>query len=148
MSTVLVVDDQDDIRLLLNAALTRRGWSVVEAATGREALSLLHEGASPDLVILDVQMPDLDGWDTLAAIRGAPLASDVPVILCTVRSRAEDVRKAWRLGGDGYVTKPFSLTELAEEIDIVTDRTAAERVAVRLARRTSALDAARQRRSG
>ena len=134
MRTLLVVDDQADIRLLYRAVFTRIGWSVMEAASGPDALAMLACGDSPDVVVLDVQMPDLDGWDTLASIRAHPLASDVPVILCTVKSRSDDARRAWQLGCDGYLTKPFSIAELTDEVTAVATRTSAERLAARAAK--------------
>jgi CheY-like chemotaxis protein len=131
LSTVLLVDDAADIRLLERAVLSRRGFEVVEAASGREALAALEGARLPSVVVLDVQMPEMDGWETLASIRSHPLASGVPVILCTVKSREEDETRAWSSGVDGYLVKPFPISRLVEEVDEVSRRTPAEREAVR-----------------
>jgi CheY-like chemotaxis protein len=132
-ATVLVVDDAPDVRLLARAVLTRAHFSVVEAAGGQEALAVLAQSAAPDLVVLDVQMPDVDGWDTLQAIR---MSSDaavayLPVILCTVKAHPRDVRRAWQVGCDGYLNKPFSITDLIDAVRTVLARTAEERMAYR-----------------
>ncbi|HZU71159.1 MAG TPA: response regulator [Acidimicrobiales bacterium] len=131
MSVVLLVDDAPDIRLLERAVLARRGHEVLEAASGREALALLNDGPLPTVVVLDVQMPEMDGWETLSSIRRHPRAADIPVILCTVKSRSQDEARAWRGGCDGYLIKPFPIARLAEEVEEVARRSPEERQAVR-----------------
>ena len=131
MTTVLVVDDSADIRLLLSTLLRADGSEVVEAAAGREALDVLAT-TSPDLVLLDLQMPGMDGWDTLAAIRSSSSSSarDIPVVLCTVKSSRSDRARAWEMACDGYLVKPFDIDELLREVREVTVRDAAERKAL------------------
>ena len=132
---VLVVDDGADIRLLIKRVLSLAGHDVEQASSGPEALALLGteppRAELPSVVILDVQMPDMDGWDTLRAIRSTSHTAELPVILCTVKGRAEDVALGWRLGCDGYLNKPFGIDELIDEVDAVTRRGRAERLAVR-----------------
>jgi two-component system response regulator ResD len=140
MPSVLVVDDADDIRILIREVVTRVGFDVTEASSGAEAIIALAGGALHDVVVLDVQMPDMDGWDTLAVIRSRPGTARIPVILCTVKASAADARRAWALGCDGYLTKPFSIAVLAEEVATVATRTEEERVAVRAARLAAARD--------
>jgi CheY-like chemotaxis protein len=124
---VLVVDDNADIRMLLRAVLDRYGYGVVEAGSGTEALSLLRARSDVDVVVLDVQMPDMDGWEILGRIRDDSALGPVPVILCTVKSRLEDTRRGWELGCDGFVNKPFSVVEVAEEVTAVVNRPPHER---------------------
>lgn len=133
MTTVLVVDDAADIRLLQRAVLERSGFTVAEAKSGPEALTALAADPLPDVVVLDVQMPMMDGWETLTAIRADPRNDDVPVIMCTVKARPEDAERAWRGGCDGYLGKPFAITRLVEEVATVIARTNEQRAAVRRA---------------
>ena len=108
----LVVDDEDDIRSLVRDVLESEGHSVLEAADGRSALRLLH-AEHPDLVILDVTMPELDGWQTLERIRDI---SDIPVIMLTARAHEWDRVRGLRAGADDYMVKPFSPIELAARV--------------------------------
>lgn len=134
LATVLVVDDAPDVRLLARAVLSRNRFEVLEASGGRQALALLRAGdRAVDLVLLDVQMPDLDGWDTLTAIRRDPALSELAVVLCTVKAHMRDVRRAWELGCDGYLTKPFTITELTDGVRTALARTSEDRVAYRKA---------------
>jgi CheY-like chemotaxis protein len=131
MTVALVVDDDPDLRTLVRVVLEPRGFDVTEATTGGEALVALHTDALPDVVVLDVQMPDLDGWETLAAIRSQQRTATVPVILCTVRAQQPDVERGWALGCDGFLPKPFSIGQLLDQVTAVCERTAAERAALR-----------------
>jgi DNA-binding response OmpR family regulator len=110
---ILVVDDDNDIRTLLRELLERRGFEVVEAADGRHALQELY-GGRPDLVLLDVGMPGMDGWTTLERIREL---SDVPVVMLTARSAELEKTRGLRAGADDYVTKPFGRQELLARIE-------------------------------
>jgi DNA-binding response OmpR family regulator len=110
---ILVVDDDADIRLLLRELLDRRGFSVTEARDGKEALRLLFD-ERPDLVVLDVAMPGLDGWQTLERIREL---SDVPVVMLTARATELEKTRGLRAGADDYVTKPFGRQELLARVE-------------------------------
>jgi DNA-binding response OmpR family regulator len=110
---ILVVDDDSDIRTLLRELLERRGFEVVEAADGRHALQELY-GGRPDLVLLDVGMPGMDGWTTLERIREL---SDVPVVMLTARAAELEKTRGLRAGADDYVTKPFGRQELLARIE-------------------------------
>ena len=127
----LVVDDAPDIRLLLRMVLSLEGFSVTEAESGRHALELLAGGARPDVVMLDVQMPELDGWETLSRIRRYPETADLPVVMCTVKSQPADLLQAWRLGCDGYLSKPIEVRSLADTLRRVMAMTGSEREALR-----------------
>ena len=127
----LVVDDAADIRLLADLVLSMAGFTVSAAASGREALRWLSENDLPDIVLLDVQMPDVDGWETLSRLRADPRTADLPIVLCTVKGLPEDTLKGWSLGCDGYLGKPFEIGGLIEELQGVLQRGQEERRAMR-----------------
>jgi len=118
--SVLVVDDDADVRALVSTLLGRAGYLVAEASDGRAALKALY-GQRPDLVVLDVNMPDLDGWATLERIREL---SDVPVVMLSARGEELEKVRALRAGADDYVTKPFGRQELLARVESVLRRTA------------------------
>lgn len=130
----LVVDDAPDIRLLADLVLTMAGFTVSAASSGSEALRKLAAGDLPDIVLLDVQMPDVDGWETLTRVRADPRTADLPVVLCTVKGLPEDTLKGWSLGCDGYLGKPFDINSLVDELNGVLKRSREQRLAVRQAR--------------
>jgi two-component system KDP operon response regulator KdpE len=111
-ATVLVVDDEPQIRRVLRSTLSSEGYAVVEAANGQEALEKLR-GERPDLILLDVNMPVLDGLQTCREIRST---SRVPVIMLTVRGAEKDKVRALDAGADDYVVKPFGIQELLARI--------------------------------
>ena len=127
----MTVDDADDLRALVRTVLESNGFDVIEAVSGRAALQELTAGTRPDVIVLDVQMPDLDGWDTLTAIRAEPDTADLAVILCTVRAAQADIDHGWQLGCDGFLPKPFAIDELARTVKEVSARTNEERAALR-----------------
>src|ERR1700758_4285864 len=117
-SRVLVIDDDDDIRELLRALLERAGHDVVDAPDGRAGLRELF-ARSPDLVILDVAMPGLDGWATLERIREV---TDVPVLMLTARDAELERVRGLQGGADDYVVKPFGRQELVARVDVLLRR--------------------------
>ncbi len=138
MERVLVVDDDPDIRKLLCELLRLSGFVAQPMASGVEALGHLDTVADDDmpaLVLLDVQMPEMDGWSTLQRIRSNHRVRDVRVVLCTVKASDEDLDRGWSLGCDGYVAKPFAIAELVREVHAVLDRPEQERAAHRWAAR-------------
>jgi two-component system OmpR family response regulator len=133
----MTVDDADDLRALVRTVLESNGFDVIEAASGRAALDELATGTHPDVIVLDVQMPDLDGWDTLAAIRAEPATAGLAVVLCTVRAAQADIDRGWRLGCDGFLPKPFAIDELARTVVEISERSDEERAAVRAEHQTA-----------
>jgi CheY-like chemotaxis protein len=131
MTRALVVDDAPDIRLLADLVLSMAGFTVTAASSGREALRLLADGDLPDIVLLDVQMPEVDGWETLSRVRADPRTADLPVVLCTVKGLPEDTLRGWSLGCDGYLGKPFDISGLVDELRRVLGRGSDEREALR-----------------
>jgi DNA-binding response OmpR family regulator len=115
---ILVVDDDEDIRKLVVQLLERAGHRVEQAPDGRAGLRALH-ASPPDLVLLDVSMPDLDGWQTLERIRDL---SDVPVIMLTARGEELERVRGLQAGADDYVTKPFGRQELLARVQALLRR--------------------------
>ncbi len=113
---VLVVDDEAVNREVLAQHLGHQGYQVMLARDGREALALLLGDARPDIVLLDVMMPVLSGYEVLEAVRGNSDVGAIPVILLTARARAEDLAKGFELGANDYLAKPVSLVELEARI--------------------------------
>ena len=118
---VLVVDDEPQIRTILRAYLQAEGFAVAEAPTGAEALrrALATDGSAPDVVLLDVGLPDIDGLDVLRTLRRS---SDVFVILVTARAEEADALIGLSTGADDYVTKPFSPREVVARVRTVLRR--------------------------
>jgi two-component system OmpR family response regulator len=116
---VLVVDDETNLRELVSAALGYEGFEVTSAATGREALRVAT-AAPPDLMVLDVMLPDLDGFEVTRRLRSEGVR--VPVVFLTARDATEDKVAGLTVGGDDYVTKPFSLDELVARVRAVLRR--------------------------
>jgi CheY-like chemotaxis protein len=131
MARVLVVDDQPDVRMLVQGVLRHAGHEVDVAPGGAQAVKRLSEGDPPDLIVLDVQMPDMDGWDTLAEIRLRYGKLGPRVVLCTVKAHARDLLHGWTLGCDGYVWKPFDVDLLAGEIEQALALKPTERIKLR-----------------
>jgi two-component system, OmpR family, KDP operon response regulator KdpE len=111
-STILVVDDEPQIRRVMLTTLTSHGYSVIEAASGEEALGKIRT-ERPDLILLDVTMPGISGLETCAEIR---TSSDVPIIMLTIRNSERDKVEALDAGADDYVVKPFGVQELMARI--------------------------------
>ena len=116
---VLVVDDEPNIRELVQVALKFHGCSVSTAGSGREALRQA-EAVRPDLIVLDVMLPDLDGFEVCRRLRAA--GNEVPVIFLTARDTSSDTVTGLAIGGDDYVTKPFSVEALVARVRAVLRR--------------------------
>ena len=116
---VLVVDDEDNITFLLDAALRHFGYDVRVARTGREALAGVSD-FDPHLVLLDVMLPDLDGFEVVRRLRFE--GAQVPVLFLTARDATEDLVRGLTLGGDGYIRKPFSVEEIVAQVQALLRR--------------------------
>lgn len=116
--TILVVDDEPRMRRFMNMNLDLEGYQVIEAGNGMEAVKRVRENL-PSLVLLDVMMPEMDGFEALRLIRES---SNVPVIMLTVKGDEEDKVRGLELGADDYVTKPFGPRELSSRIKAVLRR--------------------------
>ncbi|CAG0936619.1 Alkaline phosphatase synthesis transcriptional regulatory protein PhoP [Thermoflexales bacterium] len=118
MKKILIVDDDPDIVRLLAAALREAGYASLSAASAIEGLRALFN-ERPNLILLDVMMPGMDGWEMAARVREL---SDVPLIMVTAKDSEVDKLRGFNLGIDDYVTKPFSLLELNARIEAVLSR--------------------------
>jgi DNA-binding response OmpR family regulator len=112
---ILVADDHPPTVALIRTALEGEGFSVVTAANGAECLLAAHRD-SPDLIILDVVMPVMDGFQALRVLRENDETKELPVIIFTVRKSDEDVLEGWKRGTDLYLTKPFMIGELISAV--------------------------------
>jgi two-component system KDP operon response regulator KdpE len=119
-ATVLIVDDEPQIRRVLRTTLTSQGYAVLEAKSGEEALEKFRSG-HPSLILLDANMPGVSGLDACREIRQS---SDVPIIMLTVRDSERDKVQALDAGADDYVVKPFGAQELMARIRVALRRTA------------------------
>lgn len=108
--TILVVDDEKDILELLKYNLEKEGYKVLTAHNGREALKVVRQ--KPDLVILDIMMPELDGWEVCKAIRKDPSTAKIPVVFLTARDSEFDEVLGLELGADDYIVKPVKVRTL------------------------------------
>jgi DNA-binding response OmpR family regulator len=115
---ILVVDDDKTLLRLMREALTKADFEVVSASNGIDALQELY-ARQPDLVILDVMMPRMDGWETAGRIR---MVSQVPIIMLTAKDEESDKLKGFEAGVDDYVTKPFSFAEMIARVNAVLGR--------------------------
>ncbi len=116
---ILVVDDESRMRKLVRDFLEREGYEVLEAGDGVEAMDIFYEEKDVALVILDVMMPKMDGWQTLREIRQS---SQVPVIMLTARSEERDELQGFKLGVDEYISKPFSPKILVARVEAILRR--------------------------
>jgi CheY-like chemotaxis protein len=111
--TILVVDDDTPIRSLLNQELSDAGYHVREAADGKEALDMVRI-SKPDLIILDVMMPEINGFDVAAVLKNDPSTMDIPIIILSI---VQDKERGYRIGVDRYLTKPIDTEKLFHEVD-------------------------------
>jgi CheY-like chemotaxis protein len=116
--TIMVVDDNPDIITIVKTILEGRGYTVFSASSGAELLSMLVT-QKPDLIILDIMMPEMDGLEVLTRLKGKTETSTIPVILLTAKVQYEDVLGGYKLGADYYITKPFTSTQLVNGINLL-----------------------------
>jgi len=118
---VLVVDDERSIRMLCRVNLSASGIDVLEAESGLEALELARR-EQPDLVLLDVMMPDVDGWTVARELADDERTREIPIVFLTARAEAADKRMGQQLGGVGYVVKPFDPVTIGDFVARVIER--------------------------
>ena len=119
--TILVADDEEDLRELVTYRLTRSGYKVIGAGDGLQALELAAE-RTPDLMVLDVMMPKLDGYELTRRVRAEAALRSIPVILLTARSQESDIDRGFEVGADDYLKKPFNPDELVARVRAVLGR--------------------------
>ena len=113
--TILVVEDHEDNRRILRDLLTSSGFVVIEATTGIEGVQLTKSHL-PDLILMDIQLPGIDGYEATRQIKADPSLKDIPIIVVTSYALSGDAKKAFQAGCDGYIAKPYSPRELLRRI--------------------------------
>ena len=115
---ILVVDDQDDILQTTALVLRKGGYDVETASKGLDALEAVRRGR-PDLILLDIEMPGMDGWETLRLLRLEDSTRDIPVAMFSILFDVNEKIRALQLGAQEYVTKPFSVDDLLGRVEII-----------------------------
>jgi DNA-binding response OmpR family regulator len=118
---ILIADDDEDIRELVVFRLERSGYDVMAASDGEDAFSLALD-RTPDLAVLDVMMPKVDGYELTRRLRNNEATSRMPVILLTARAQEEDIARGFEAGADDYIRKPFSPQELRARVQTLLGR--------------------------
>lgn len=121
MKTILIIEDEPQMRINIAKLLKLEGYSVLEAANGRIGVEMARQ-QTPDLILCDITMPDMDGFAALTLIRDTPALHTVPFIFLTARGDAKDVRAGMNLGADDYLPKPFTAPDLLNAIEARMDR--------------------------
>ncbi|MDI6873123.1 response regulator transcription factor [Candidatus Solincola sp.] len=127
---VLVVDDDPMVTRLVRINLELENFEVEEAWDGKTAMRMMRENR-PDLLVLDIMMPQMDGWEILKLVREDERLRDLPVVVLTAKVQEEDIARGWRMGADGYIVKPFNPVILADALRKVLEATPEERLALR-----------------
>ncbi len=117
-STIMVVDDNPDLVTIVKTILEVKGFGVQTAHNGKEVFNLLEE-KEPALILLDIMMPKMDGFEVLKQLKGNPSTASIPVILLTAKVLYEDVLGGYKMGADYYITKPFTKTQLLDGINLI-----------------------------
>lgn len=118
VNTVLIVDDDPSIRGLLVQELGEAGYQIQEAENGKEALEKIRQ-QKPDLVLLDVMMPEMNGFDVAAILKNDPVTMDIPIIILSI---VQDKERGMRIGVDKYLTKPFETDQLIQEVNALLEQ--------------------------
>lgn len=111
MAKILLVEDNEDNRDMLSRRLMRRGYTVVVAVDGRQGIEMARSEA-PDLILMDMSLPEIDGWEATRTLKGAPETRSIPIIGLTAHAMASDREKVLAAGADDYDTKPVELDRL------------------------------------
>jgi DNA-binding response OmpR family regulator len=120
-ATILLVDDEDALRRVMRDLLARDGYEVVEARTGVEALDQVDRHA-PDVVVLDLNLPGMDGYSVLAELRSRPATRDIPVIVLTAKGDEDNEVRVFELGADDFLSKPFRAKALTKRLEVILAR--------------------------
>jgi len=119
--TILIVDDEEDVLDLLQLVFEASGFVVRRAASGKSAVSSAYE-VPPDVVLLDVMMPEMDGWQVLRTLKGDERTRHVPVVMLSARAERRDKLIGLQEGAEGYIAKPFSPAEVVREVQSFLER--------------------------
>jgi len=116
MSKILVVEDNEWSRDMLSRRLSRRGYEVISAADGRRGIAMAHD-QSPDLIVMDMSLPEIDGWEATRRLKADPATCAIPIVALTAHAMASDRKKAMDAGCDEYHTKPVDFESLVRSIE-------------------------------
>ena len=116
MSRVLIADDEPHIRKLVSFSLRNHGYEVIEATDGEEAVRLVTE-TMPDLVLMDVMMPVMTGYDAVRQLKGAPATADIPIVMLSAKSQVAEQEEGLSCGAREYICKPFTPKDLVQRVD-------------------------------
>jgi len=116
MAKILVADDSDMMRKIAKMALEKGGHSVVEAKNGAEAVEVASR-EMPSLILLDAEMPEMDGWEACKAIKANAATANIPVLMCTGHDLSEEPELLANAGADGYITKPYNSAQILEKVN-------------------------------
>jgi two-component system cell cycle response regulator DivK len=120
MAKILIVDDNRDVREVLQCQLKMLGYLVISAENGYVAIEKAI-AEQPDLILMDIMMPEMDGWQASRAVRANPDTKDIPILATTAMCRRADLNACLEAGCNGYIVKPFTMTELAQKVgDLIT----------------------------
>lgn len=119
--TILIVDDEEDVLDLLQLVFETSGFEVRRASTGKSAVSIAYE-QPPDVVLLDVMMPEMDGWQVLRTLKGDERTRSIPVVMLSARAERRDKMIGLQEGAEGYIAKPFSPAEVVREVQSFLER--------------------------
>ncbi len=125
MVKVLIVDDSQTLRQMVSELLTKQAIKVIEAASGLEALEKIQE-APPDLVIVDLVMPQMNGYELCRFLKNNPATQRIPVLICSTKSQDFDRYWGMKQGADAYLTKPFQPAELLRTIEVLLENSKAD----------------------
>jgi DNA-binding response OmpR family regulator len=126
MTKILIAEDERDIRELVNFSLQFGGFTVVQAANGAEAVELAQK-ERPDLVLMDVRMPKMTGYEACRQMKSMPELSDIPVVFLSAKGQESEIQTGLESGAEEYILKPFAPDELVKQVQAVLDRVAARR---------------------
>lgn len=118
---ILVVDDEPDVLRMLQVVLSRRGHTVVTASNGMEGL-VTAQGERPSLILLDIMMEGMDGWEVLKLLKLEEATRDIPVVMLSARVEARDKIRGLQEGAVDYITKPFSVRDMLDTIEAILNR--------------------------
>jgi CheY-like chemotaxis protein len=125
MAKILIVDDNPDVREVLRCQLKTLGYLVISAENGLVAIEKAI-AEQPDLILMDIMMPEMDGWQASRAVRSNPDIKDIPILAATAMSRRADLNACLEAGCNGYIVKPFTMLELEQKIGELITRNCGE----------------------
>jgi two-component system alkaline phosphatase synthesis response regulator PhoP len=126
MTKILIAEDERDIRELVNFSLQFGGFTVVQAANGAEAVELAQKEL-PDLILMDVRMPKMTGYEACRQLKSIPELRDIPVVFLSAKGQETEIQTGLEAGAEEYILKPFAPDELVKQVQAVVDRVAARR---------------------